>query len=230
MTVAIIGGGPSLTQDQVDQVRRLHCIVVNDAFLLAPWADAMYFADSRWHGWMAKGIARPGLTADQVRERFEAFPGYRIKVEHPGDTPAILDDQRYYRLRNYVQFSAGKEAEVQALSERPDAVATGTASGYQAVNIAYLAGAKRILLLGFDAKETSPGRKHWFGDHPEPTSPSWLQGLPYQFQKLSESLNARGVECINCSPDSALQCFPKMTIEEALESVVIDQGAAALPA
>jgi hypothetical protein len=229
LTVAVIAGGPSLTQEQVDQVHGLPTIAVNDAYLLAPWADAIYFADSRWWEWHTKGLARPGLTADQVRQRFDEFQGARIKVEHPGDATAMLADPRVHLMRNNAHFSDGKAPEVRALSDRPDAVATGTASGYQAINIAYLAGATRILLLGFDARE-SAGRKHWFGDHPEPTAVSWLQGLRYQFQQLANALKVRGIECINCSPDSALECFPKMTVKEALESMVRDTSAAALSA
>lgn len=47
-TVAVLATGPSMSQSVADQVRGLRCVVVNDAFRLAPWADILYAADRRW--------------------------------------------------------------------------------------------------------------------------------------------------------------------------------------
>lgn len=185
------------------------CIAVNDAYLFAPWANALLFGDIRWWEWHRKGVARPGRTAEEVRQRFEAFPGYRIKVEQPGTPQALLDDERYYLLQNWTMYSDG------ILSERPDSVCAGMASGYAAMNVAYLAGAARILLLGFDG-ETGDKAPHWFGDHPETTHPGWLKALPWQFQRIGVALEKRGVQVINCSKDSAFKDFTNMPLREAL--------------
>lgn len=88
----------------------------------------------------------------------------------------------------------------------------GGSSGYQAINLAYLWGATRIVLLGFDCKPVD-GKDHWFGQHPsgltqiQPYS-LWLEN----YVDLARDLKAEGVEVINCSPDSALRCFPVDTI------------------
>lgn len=206
-TCAIFGGGPSLTQEQVDLCRGLPCIAVNDTYLLAPWATALYAADNRWFDWHAKGIARIGLTAEQVMERFESFAGERITIYPSCDKIA---DERVHWLKS--STASGHDS---ILSEDPGVLVTGANSGYQAMGVAYLAGAKRILLLGFDAKERGKDT-HWFGDHPVPTSKSWLSGLPYQIQRIGDALKAKGVEVINCSPDSAISCFEKMSVEDAL--------------
>ena len=52
--VAILGGGFSLTQAQVDHCRgRCRVIAINRAFKLAPWSDWLYGCDSdrfwTWH-------------------------------------------------------------------------------------------------------------------------------------------------------------------------------------
>ena len=44
-TVAIIAGGPSLTQNQVNMVEGFPTIAVNDAYKLAPWANILYGCD-----------------------------------------------------------------------------------------------------------------------------------------------------------------------------------------
>jgi hypothetical protein len=95
-----------------------------------------------------------------------------------------------------------------------DCVHFGGNSGYQAINLAYLWGAKRIILVGFDCKPVG-GKDHWFGQHPR----GMTQIQPYQiwldhFKRLAIDLWARNVRVINCSPDSALDCFPKQAIEE----------------
>jgi hypothetical protein len=90
-------------------------------------------------------------------------------------------------------------------------------SGAQAVNLAYLFGARRILLLGFDMKLGPNGEKHHHPDHPSPcvqsqTFEEWIR----KFGILAEELKAAGCEVINCTPDSALKCFPVSTIEKEL--------------
>jgi hypothetical protein len=92
----------------------------------------------------------------------------------------------------------------------------GGSGGYQAINLAYLWGAKRILLLGFDCQKVN-NKNHWFGQHPIGFSQSqpfniWLNNFP----RLADDLKAEGVEVINCSPNSALQCFNKKRINEII--------------
>lgn len=94
---------------------------------------------------------------------------------------------------------------------------TGGNSGYQAINLAYLFGARRILLLGFDMKLGPKGEKHWHPDHPAPlvqsqTFGEWIR----KFDALAADCKTLGVEVINCTPGSALKCFPMSTIEKEL--------------
>lgn len=95
-----------------------------------------------------------------------------------------------------------------------DCVHFGGNSGYQAINLAYLWGAKRIILLGFDCKPIN-GKHHWFGQHPQGLNQNqnfaiWISN----FNQIAKDLNEQKVEVINCSMDSALDCFKKVPIEE----------------
>jgi hypothetical protein len=90
-------------------------------------------------------------------------------------------------------------------------------SGFQAINLAYLFGARRILLLGFDMKPGPNGEKHHHPDHPLPcvqaqTFEQWI----YASTKLAEDLRTGGCEVINCTPGSALTVWPYVPLEEAL--------------
>lgn len=86
----------------------------------------------------------------------------------------------------------------------------GGNSGFQAVNLAYHLGAKTILLLGFDMFGT-----HYFGAHPD----GLANASPYRsFIKSFESVNPAdyGIEIINCSRQTALEHFPRKTLDDVL--------------
>ncbi len=84
-------------------------------------------------------------------------------------------------------------------------------AGAQAINLAYLAGARRLILVGFDMRARE-GRNHWFGEHPphvHRTSPypQFVQAM----HSMAADLDAAGVTVLNACPDSALPYWPRMT-------------------
>jgi len=90
-------------------------------------------------------------------------------------------------------------------------------SGACAVSLAISAGAARVLMLGYDCQNTG-GRSHHHGDHPKGlgncgSMPRW----PAQFGRLARYAKERGVEVINVSRETALTCFPRHSLEEALD-------------
>jgi hypothetical protein len=88
----------------------------------------------------------------------------------------------------------------------PGCVRTGNNSGYQAVHIAIHTGAARVLLTGFDMRGG-----HWHALKDGPLRRDWIA----HFATLAEAVRGR-VEIINCTPASALTCFPRQTLDEAL--------------
>lgn len=196
-TVTIIGGGPSLVQEQVDMVRgKTRVIAVNDAYRLVPWADILYGCDSRWWLWHR---GAPDFKGIRVGLRWDAVKG---KV-HNG---WLVD------LYPYVRSLASTG--VQGLEIAPNGLRTGGNSGYQAINLAVHMGAKRILLLGYDMK--GDGKKnHWFGEHPNKVIPPYSMMLR-NFDSIVEPLEKLGIEVINCTSDSALKIFPIKPLQEAL--------------
>lgn len=211
-TVVLLGGGPSLSDEQVAVVRRGHCrvIAVNDAYLLSPWADVLYAADYRWWAWHSKGIEKSvlKLTADQVRERFEAFTGERCSIQH-GDVELV--DRRIHIVRNKTFPHHGV-----GLSLNQDAIVTGRNSIFQALNLAVLAGGTRIILLGVDGKVSSDGRSHFHGGHPSPTPPMFFEEMRRTFSAAEHAIKQTGVEVLNCSPGSFIDSFPKVSLESTL--------------
>lgn len=89
-------------------------------------------------------------------------------------------------------------------------------SGAAAISLAVVSGAKRVVLLGYDCQKTG-GKTHWHGDHPKTlgnavSMPRW----PHHFKKVSRYAQASHVEVVNCSRETALTCFPRMTLDAAL--------------
>ena len=222
LTAVLIGGGPSLTFADVELVRgaheagRVHCIAINDAYLWAPWADLLYAADASWHNAHRVGTPKPmlRLSADQVRERFAAFAGQKCSIQ--SQVGNITDDATHV-LRNARVAPNGQLMHDVGLSLEPGALITGSNSGWQALNVAALAGANPIILLGYDAKADKDGRTHWSGGHQGSTSGE-AEWLAYRkaFSGGQNALKAAGIRVINCSPGSAIDTFEKMPLNEAL--------------
>jgi hypothetical protein len=89
-------------------------------------------------------------------------------------------------------------------------------SGASAISLAVESGASRVLLLGYDCQKTG-GRTHWHGDHPPALGNAKSIGnWPTQFKNVARHAQERGTQVLNCSRATALTCFPRMALEEAL--------------
>jgi hypothetical protein len=111
-----------------------------------------------------------------------------------------------------------KGVQARGLSESPDAVHLGQHSGYQALGLAYSAGAARVLLVGYDMRHVD-GRAHWHADHDRRLrnpSDAMLRVMARQYDHAVRQLRARGVEVLNCSPCSAITAFPTARLEDVL--------------
>ena len=186
-TVVCLACGPSLHPDDVDAVRgRATVIAINDAWRLAPWADALIASDAAW--W-------------QHYQGVPAFAGLKYCLE-----PAAARLPGVQILRNTGH---------QGLEQDPSGVRTGRNTGAAAVNLAVHFGAARIVLLGYDMEATDEAHSHFFGAHPRGLrggSPYAL--FRTMFAAMAGPLTAAGVEVINCSRHTALTCFPRQPLAE----------------
>ena len=189
-TFVCLGGGPSLTQaDVLATWGQAHAIAVNDAYRLAPWAVALMASDAKW--WRYH------------EPRLEGFSGYRYCLEDTGGLPDSVT-----LLRN-----TGKDG----LETDPTGLRTGGNSGAAAINLAVHFGAARILLLGYDMG-ADRRRAHWFGDHPPELKRARSPFHSFMARMATQvaPLRALGVEVLNCSRRTALECFPRVRLEDAL--------------
>lgn len=87
-------------------------------------------------------------------------------------------------------------------------------SGAQAINLAYLLGATRIILLGYDMGAT--GNSHWFGSHPKGLRNGNYSNYVASFNRLADDLKREGVEVVNCTRQTALTQFKRAEIGHVL--------------
>jgi hypothetical protein len=104
------------------------------------------------------------------------------------------------------------------LSVKPGRIHTGLNSGYQAIGLAYLWGAARIVLLGYDMQRGPKGESHHHGDHEGGlpnlgTMHEWARRMV----QLGADLRARGVEVMNATRRTSITCFERLPIEVALK-------------
>jgi hypothetical protein len=85
-------------------------------------------------------------------------------------------------------------------------------SGLRSIELAEQFGARRIVLIGFDC--SVQGGSHWHGDHSKTKNPD--AGLCLVWKRQFAGLRFDGVEIINASRQSELDCFPRLDLERAL--------------
>lgn len=100
---------------------------------------------------------------------------------------------------------------------RNGAIHSGGNSGYQAIQLAALRGARRIVLLGFDCQHTG-GLRHWHGDHLAPLNNAGpVEFWQAAFPALAADMAAAGIEVLNASRETALDCFRRVSLGDVLD-------------
>lgn len=89
-------------------------------------------------------------------------------------------------------------------------------SGMRAVQWAIEQGEKIIILLGYDCSVKNG--THWHGDHDKSKNPNTALCRKWQNQFLRVAMIAKKnkARVINCSRYTEIECFERMTLEEAL--------------
>ena len=232
-TVVCIGGGPSLTIQQIDMVYRANSnvIAINDAYRMAPWADVLYASDKNWWDW---------------HEGVQGFEGVKVGLRGSKDGTGYEGEWNGVDWHDVRAMAYNGDDGLEVRDSR--FLRTGSNSGYQAINLAVHFGAKRIILLGYDMQSVTVSVSqeirdriasvvrresdviksaimasvqavrvdHWFGAHPDNITSHPFEKMLKAFESLRSVEQLYGVEIINCTPGSALEVFPKKDLEEVL--------------
>ena len=166
---------------------------MNDAYRLFSFADALYAGDREW--WEHHGGC-------------PEFAGEKWSTHNARDNDKMPIADRFG-----LRLVRGRVEE--GFSFDPAWIHYGSNSGFQAINLALLFGATTIVLVGFDMRVVN-FKRHFFGDHP----PGLKNGTTYtpfipDFRRAADRLPAH-IQIWNCTPGSALDCFPRRDLAEVL--------------
>ena len=199
--IIIIGGGASITRDQVERLRGLgHVIAVKASMFEIDWADVGFGVDvPRLNEWKARIASRPF-------DVWWAIPEDREVDEVPDNLKIIK------RLRD------------PDLCDIPDTIHCGGTSGFGALSFAWsmLGPDKKgaeIYLFGYDYKPTCDiwhRASQYYGMKRVQRPENWY-GWAKRFDEIKDKIDRHGVDVFNVGMDSAIQAFPKLTFEEALD-------------
>jgi hypothetical protein len=137
-TCHILGGGKSLAGVDIPGLKG-RIVAINDAYLKAPKADLLYFADRRWYDWNRDDLHRyegPLMVTRAVLRK----PTHDVK-----------------RIRRTLKVP---------LSRDPELVA-GLCGGANAINLAWLYGCSPIILHGFDMRPGNWHDRHHNAQKPD---------------------------------------------------------------
>ncbi len=194
-TVVCIASGPSLCPQDIDEVRQWRdsgkgrkVIVVNTTYISAPWADVLYAADKEWWNYYA----------------------VKVKSEFAGELWSCQEIEKPKGVNSVIGIRGC------GVSVMDGSIHLGSNSGFQAITLAQLFGAKKIILLGYDMQFTG-GQVHHHGRHPfglrNPYRPErWAT----EVDVLARDLEYINVSLINSSRETAIQYVCRKPLKEAL--------------
>jgi hypothetical protein len=203
LTAFVIGGGPSVVDLGHDRmIARLEgrhpVIAINNAYLLAPWADVLYWADNYW-------------LCDNWRDVGKRHVGwYRITRQ----IPRLRDVSRKYVQAWIDCIKVIQCKPVGGISFDPSII-YGRNGGHHAINIAALFGASRIVLIGFDMHARAR-KQNWHDLHSRPARTDGYQGWIDDMNQAASDLRGAGIHVLNANRNSALRCFDFVDLADVI--------------
>jgi hypothetical protein len=188
-TAFIVASGPSVKSVDLELLRGRRVIAVNSSFEAVPFADIAIFGDARW--WEVN------------RAKFEHFKG---RICCGSQSPR---DVKLLRVRRKPP-PPSSEADVLVLQ-----FTTSTA----AMDLAAKLGAKRIVILGMDGKNSDNGTTHHHRPHPWRQVSGWEARHRRDIQSMQAPLRELGIEVVLATPSAYSDLWPVVPLEKLIEQI-----------
>ncbi len=188
-TVFVIASGPSVNKEICATVKGRRTIVVNNSYLVAPWADILFFGDGRW--WTAYGehCDREFKGRIATTQRAEYHVRHQNLIQAPPDK-GLATDRREVCLRRTSLMAA--------------------------MNLAVHLGAVELVLLGADMRPGGKGKLHHHAAHKWTPKHNSYAAMMKDLRYMIGPLEKRGIPVINTSMRSAIDWWPKRKLAECL--------------
>jgi len=188
-TAFILGGGPSLDMP-LGRLYDKNVIGVNEAFKLGDWVDVNFIGDYKYYN----------------HNKMNLYNYNGITVSCVGGTINDPNVLTVYSSNEVMTLKKGR-------------IGKSLNSGISAINLAYQFGVKEIVLLGFDMGIHNG--QNWHNNNvainqfkKQITEKYYAKVRSVIESRVSDVLEKAGVKVVNCTPDSQLECFEKMSLDE----------------
>ncbi|MHA1690363.1 MAG: hypothetical protein ACTSU7_01870 [Candidatus Heimdallarchaeaceae archaeon] len=200
----LLAGGPSLKNFNYAVLKDEFTIGINKTFTIFS-SNINYSMDLKFYNY----ISRPGNENGQrkVHESWLKYQGYKV----------FTCQRNKYNFSNDI-FVVDRINERTLSFDLSKGIYAGSNSGFGALMLAVALGSKVIYLLGYDLK-VNEKNTHWHqGYFNQNVAIFEKRLLKYKqlFEEFAPYLKENGIEVINLSVNSALECFPKSTLDKVL--------------
>jgi len=214
----IVGTGPSVNETQLNHIRlarqedKCRIITINNSYQVID-PDIHFACNFQWWDYYFKTDPRLKELRDGGTDMWtwNKDTANKYKINHvPGRWKDSLSTDK-----KWIHFGHG--------------------SGFEGLGVCYHYDFHTIVLVGYDLKfpkgyngkkkVVGEGKRHYFGEYPK-TLQHWTQspnsvdknGKLIGLIQLYEKIDCKklDVNIINCTPGSALTCFPNKRLEEAI--------------
>jgi len=205
-TVFIIGGGPSLKGMDWEALHGQRIIGCNDAYRLgliynnqenfplrpSSWIRIILFGDSCWF--------------DHHREEIEPNANRFVFISMASRNPHCEAVRWMKRQPEGLTMPIDRK------------IGWNKSTGAGAINLALLLGARRVVLLGFDMKMGEDNQANWHVNEVNTPIPEDYIKFRTGMELIAKELPQKypHAEVLNAGPDSALKCFPIVSLESLL--------------
>jgi hypothetical protein len=93
-----------------------------------------------------------------------------------------------------------------------------------AINLAVHLGVKSMVLLGIDGKAIA-GKTHHHSPHPWKTQPGCWDKQKKDLVLIAQQLRERGIKCLNASPDTTWEFWPRVRFEDCIGAERLTEAA-----
>ena len=215
-TCIIIGGGPSILKQfkipnelrdlvfngkmkpkcyspYFESIKDFQIIGVNKAYEMGDWMDILFFGDDSFFV--------------NFRKEILSFPGLVVTCADKYINSYFLKQLRRDKKHRF------------GITNKTDSISWNLNSGAAAINLAIHLGCKKIILLGFDMKLDEEENQHWHKYYTSvlKTVSGAFNAQSRGFPLIASQAAKKGVKIVNANPDSAIECFEKMNIKNAIE-------------
>lgn len=192
-TVFILGGGPSLHDVDLSKIKHEKCIGVNEAYTFGDWVDFTFIGNNKYY--------------TRHRNELKNYSGQIVCAGGKSyNDPNVLT---VYKSNKVCTMDRGR-------------IGMANNSGIGAINLAMQLGAKEIVLLGFDM-----GLKNGVNWHKnnvtiniqkkQITEGYYESVRKVMCNRVVDIVYRAGISVYNCTPETALDCFPVMSLNEYLK-------------